>query len=45
MILVNKIHYYVLLFFAIAGIVDLLFFIHVFRKVKYLKKIKGGDSE
>ena len=34
LILISKLHYTILLFFALAGIVDGLFFIHVINKIR-----------
>ena len=45
MILINKYLYYVLLFFAIAAIVDGLFFIYIFTKAKIVRNNNPDDED
>ena len=44
MILINKIYFYILLFFALAAVVDGLFFIYVFTRAKIVKDKENPDD-
>lgn len=44
MILINKIYFYILLFFALAAVVDGLFFIYVFTRAKIVRNKESHDD-
>lgn len=44
MVLVNKLYLYILTFLALAGVVDFLFFLHVLRKIRIVKKEENKNE-